>query len=189
VRVKALAAHAEAALKIEHDNNVGRGLSQFELDLHGLHATEAVEALDRRLVLFFCAMFTLASGKHTAVYHMHLDHLALIIACLPACDKMIWLHFECQVLSLSPVQMQKESFGKASRTGLNRCLLRRLLCLGQLQHHSQASKLRVIVGRGNNSSGGEASLPRVVESHLLQRNMNYITGQGIITVYLRGLRH
>ncbi len=102
---------------------------------------------------------------------------------------MIWLHFECQVLSLSPVQMQKESFGKASRTGLNRCLLRRLLCLGQLQHHSQASKLRVIVGRGNNSSGGEASLPRVVESHLLQRNMNYITGQGIITVYLRGLRH
>jgi hypothetical protein len=55
VRVKALAAHAEAALKIEHDNNVGRGLSQFELDLHGLHATEAVEALDRRLVLFFCA--------------------------------------------------------------------------------------------------------------------------------------
>ncbi|DBB05665.1 hypothetical protein WJX77_001842 [Trebouxia sp. C0004] len=112
VRLKALAAHAEAAQKIEHDNNAGRGLSQSELDLHGLHATEAVEALDRRL-----------------------------------------------------------------------------LCLGQLQHHSQASKLRVIVGRGNNSSGGEASLPRVVESHLLQRNMNYIIGQGVITVYLRGLRH
>ncbi|DBA70804.1 TPA: hypothetical protein ACH3X2_011694 [Trebouxia sp. C0005] len=112
VRLKALAAHAEAAQRIEHDNNAGRGLSQFELDLHGLHAVEAVEALDRRL-----------------------------------------------------------------------------LCLGQLQHHSQASKLRVIVGRGNNSSGGEASLPRVVESHLLQRNMNYILGQGVITVYLRGLRH
>ncbi|KAA6429028.1 MAG: hypothetical protein FRX49_01138, partial [Trebouxia sp. A1-2] len=90
VRLKALAAHAEAAQRIEHDNNAGRGLSQFELDLHGLHAVEAVEALDRR---------------------------------------------------------------------------------------------------GNNSSGGEASLPRVVESHLLQRNMNYILGQGVITVYLRGLRH
>lgn len=112
MRLKALAAHAEAAQKIEHDNNAGRGLSQFDLDLHGLHAIEAVEALDRRL-----------------------------------------------------------------------------LSLGQLQHHSQASKLRVIVGRGNNSSGGEASLPRVVESHLLQRNMSYIAGQGIITVYLRGLRH
>ena len=65
----------------------------------------------------------------------------------------------------------------------------RLYTLGQAEHHSQAAKLRVIVGRGNNSSGGEASLPRVVESHLLQRNMNYITGQGVITVYLKGLRH
>ena len=55
MRLKALAAHAEAAQKIEHDNNAGRGLSQFDLDLHGLHAIEAVEALDRRLVLFFCA--------------------------------------------------------------------------------------------------------------------------------------
>ena len=55
MRLKALAAHAEAAQKIEHDNNAGRGLSQFELDLHGLHAIEAVEALDRRSVLFFRA--------------------------------------------------------------------------------------------------------------------------------------
>ena len=69
------------------------------------------------------------------------------------------------------------------------CMFCRLYILGQSQHHSQAAKLRVIVGRGNNSSGGEASLPRVIESHLLQRNMNYITGQGVITVYLRGLRH
>ena len=65
----------------------------------------------------------------------------------------------------------------------------RLSALSQLHHHSQATKLRVIVGRGNNSSGGEASLPRVIESHLLSRNMNYITGLGVITVYLRGQRH
>ncbi|KAL3152557.1 hypothetical protein ABBQ32_001584 [Trebouxia sp. C0010 RCD-2024] len=112
IRLRAQAAHAEAAQNIESANNAGRGLGQNEIDLHGLHALEAVEALDRRL--------------HS---------------------------------------------------------------LGQSQHHSQAAKLRVIVGRGNNSSGGEASLPRVIESHLLQRNMNYITGQGVITVYLRGLRH
>ncbi|KAL3142252.1 hypothetical protein ABBQ38_002594 [Trebouxia sp. C0009 RCD-2024] len=112
IRLRAQAAHAEAAQKIEIANNAGRGLGQNEIDLHGLHALEAVEALDRRLY-----------------------------------------------------------------------------SLGQSQHHSQAAKLRVIVGRGNNSSGGEASLPRVIESHLLQRNMNYITGQGVITVYLRGLRH
>ena len=48
VRGRAQAAHAEAALKIEHANNAHKGLGQNEIDLHGLHAVEAVEALDRR---------------------------------------------------------------------------------------------------------------------------------------------
>ena len=46
--MRAMAAHAEAAKKIEYANNAGRGLGQYELDLHGLHAAEAIEALDRR---------------------------------------------------------------------------------------------------------------------------------------------
>lgn len=54
VRLQALAAHAEAAVQIEHANNAGRGLSQYELDLHGLHATEAVDALDRRSAMPPC---------------------------------------------------------------------------------------------------------------------------------------
>lgn len=48
VRAKAQAAHAEAAAKIEQANNAGRGLDQSQIDLHGLHALEAVAALDRR---------------------------------------------------------------------------------------------------------------------------------------------
>lgn len=48
VRLRAQAGHAEAAQKIEHANNAQRGLGQNEIDLHGLHAVEAVEALDRR---------------------------------------------------------------------------------------------------------------------------------------------
>ena len=48
VRLAAQAAHAEAAHQIEHANNAGRGLGLSELDLHGLHAAEAVAALDRR---------------------------------------------------------------------------------------------------------------------------------------------
>lgn len=48
IRLRAQAAHAEAARNIEGANNVGRGLGQNEIDLHGLHALEAVEALDRR---------------------------------------------------------------------------------------------------------------------------------------------
>lgn len=48
IRLRAQAAHAEAAQNIESANNAGRGLGQTEIDLHGLHAVEAVEALDRR---------------------------------------------------------------------------------------------------------------------------------------------
>lgn len=48
IRARAQAAHAEAAQSIECAHNAGRGLGQNEIDLHGLHAVEAVEALDRR---------------------------------------------------------------------------------------------------------------------------------------------
>ena len=57
-RLKGVAAHAEAAQKIEHANNAGRGLNHTELDLHGLHATEAVEALDRRSVFLSVTQVT-----------------------------------------------------------------------------------------------------------------------------------
>ena len=48
LRQTALQAHAAAAAKIEHLQNDGRELGLLTLDLHGLHATEAVEAVARR---------------------------------------------------------------------------------------------------------------------------------------------
>ena len=48
LRQTALAAHAAAAAKIEHMQNEGREVGLLTLDLHGLHATEAVEAVARR---------------------------------------------------------------------------------------------------------------------------------------------
>ena len=48
LREKALKAHAQAASRIEEANNVGKGHDSWTLDLHGLHGTEAVEAVDRR---------------------------------------------------------------------------------------------------------------------------------------------
>lgn len=48
-------------------------------------------------------------------------------------------------------------------------------------------ELRIIVGRGNNSSGGEASLPRVIESFLLGRHLQFFSGRGFITVQLPAL--
>lgn len=46
-------------------------------------------------------------------------------------------------------------------------------------------ELRVIVGKGLHSSGGEASLPRVVEQWLLQRGYKYVWREGFINVQLR----
>ena len=48
LRQAALKAHAAAAAKIEHMQNDARELGPLTLDLHGLHASEAVEAVARR---------------------------------------------------------------------------------------------------------------------------------------------
>ena len=48
LREKALKAHAQAAARIEETNNAGKGHDSWTLDLHGLHGTEAVAAVDRR---------------------------------------------------------------------------------------------------------------------------------------------
>ena len=83
VRLQALAAHAEAAVEIEHANNAGRGLSQYELDLHGLHATEAVDALDKRSAAppYDCA----CSGQ---------CHKPVSASCVDALAQGRWLRFE-----------------------------------------------------------------------------------------------
>ena len=48
-RAEALASHEEAAARILAANNVSTERGPWELDLHGLHASEAVAALDHRL--------------------------------------------------------------------------------------------------------------------------------------------
>ena len=48
-RLDALAAHEEAAHRILVANNSDARRGAWELDLHGLHATEAVAALDQRM--------------------------------------------------------------------------------------------------------------------------------------------
>ncbi|KAL4436811.1 hypothetical protein ABPG75_003950 [Micractinium tetrahymenae] len=113
LRREVLAAHAEAAERIEEANN--RGNSLLELDLHGLHATEAVAALQRRLHL----LHSLLADPATA-------------AALP---------------------------GRPA--------------------------LRVVVGRGAHSSGGEASIPRVVESHLRGAGLRFSPRLGALDVQLR----
>ena len=48
LRSQALQAHDAAAQRILHSNNEERGLGPLQLDLHGLHAAEAAQALEHR---------------------------------------------------------------------------------------------------------------------------------------------
>lgn len=45
--------------------------------------------------------------------------------------------------------------------------------------------VRVIVGRGRHSAAGEASLPRVVESYLLDEGRKFTAKRGAFEVHLR----
>ncbi|EFJ44740.1 hypothetical protein VOLCADRAFT_95112 [Volvox carteri f. nagariensis] len=105
LRRQAAAAHREAAEQIVAEMNQGRQLSEWELDLHGLHAAEAVEQL-----------MPTATVRQAPV----VDTAAATAKLLAA---------------------------------------RRVL--------------RVIVGKGLHSSRGEASLPRVVESYLIDKGYRY----------------
>ena len=49
----------------------------------------------------------------------------------------------------------------------------------------QAGSLRVITGKGNHSSGGEASLGRVVANHLAGKKMSHTVQGGAIEVHVR----
>lgn len=63
-----------------------------------------------------------------------------------------------------------------------------LLSDDQPLHVRQAAlsqQLRVIVGKGNNSSGGEASLPRAVEQWLADAQYKYVMRPGAIDVKLK----
>jgi hypothetical protein len=48
-RAEALAAHAETAQRILDANNAAPARAPREIDLHGLHASEAIDALQQRL--------------------------------------------------------------------------------------------------------------------------------------------
>lgn len=100
-------AHTAAAAAIQAANNKDKG--PWELDLHGLHVAEAIDAVHARLT-------------------------------------------ECRSLQTS--------------TG-------------------SPHKLRIIVGKGNHSSLGEASLPRVIAGVLSKQSVHFDHIGGIISVSLR----
>jgi hypothetical protein len=95
--------------------------------LHGLHAKEATDALDRRIALL-------------------------------------------QGLLAEPAACAAAAAGAARSHGLRA---------------GQHTQLRVVVGRGKHSSGGEASIPRVIENHLKAAGYRYQHRLGAIDVQIR----
>lgn len=133
---------------------VAPSCSLFQLDLHGLHATEAVAALDRRLEL---------------------------------------LQSVLQDAALQAQPSQRGGRGGAAAAAQQQ--------QGPLRPAGSAAlgvlpaggrwELRVVVGRGAHSSGGEASIPRAVEGRLAALGYRFERRTGALDVQLRraaGLR-
>lgn len=159
---------------------------QWELDLHGLHVSEAIHALQERVQLLQDIAGDLRQQLAVQQYAQHNQQ---------------------QQSQLSPLQQQHKASsmvgttrGQIPAAGISspaaagnkkQAVLTSLLFPdgGVLSWEQQLSamrqELRVIVGKGLHSSGGEASLPRVVEQWLLQHGYRYIWRGGCIGVQLK----
>jgi DNA-nicking Smr family endonuclease len=139
---------------------------QWELDLHGLHVQEALQALQQRLELLQDIVQDLATQPQT-VAAVH----TVVPAAAPAGPEDEVLHLHSR-----PAGSKKH------------VLTQLLLSDDQPLHVRQAAlsqQLRVIVGKGNHSSAGEASLPRAVEQWLADVQYKYVARPGVIDVKLK----
>lgn len=129
---------------------------QWELDLHGLHVGEALTALQERVELLQDLAGDLRKQVYAAQHHQG-------------------------VLGSSTVA------GDTRRAVLTSLFLpdgQGVLSWEQ-QLAAMRQELRVIVGKGSHSRGGEASLPRVVEQWLLQHGFKHTWRGGCIGVQLK----
>ncbi|GLC33282.1 hypothetical protein PLESTB_000351100 [Pleodorina starrii] len=157
LRQRAAEAHREAAERIEAEMNQGRQLSEWELDLHGLHVQEAIEALTKRIAALELVVATAAAAPKAPARQQQ-QRRRLPDGGAPA---------GASATAASPQRQQATDAAAIAKL----LVARRVL--------------RVIVGKGLHSSGGEASLPRVVEGHLLERGYRFTRYAGVIEVQLR----
>lgn len=140
---------------------------QWELDLHGLHVAEALQALHARVELLQEVAQDLKQQVTASA-----NTLAA-----PAVDRQ--------------QPQSQQAIASGAGTSRKQAVLTSLLLPDEqvLSWEQQLAalrqELRVIVGKGLHSSGGEASLPRAVEQWLLQRRYKYIWRGGCIGVQLK----
>jgi hypothetical protein len=130
---------------------------QWKLDLHGLHISEALAALEQRLAQLSAAL-SLKPGTTN-----------------PWQDSR-----GCYNTSNTP-HSKESDIGDISTTARGQQHQQYMGLQGTTQSKKQ-QRLSVIVGRGLHSSEGEGSLPRRVETWLLDHGFRYKSGVGSIEV-------
>lgn len=150
---------------------------QWELDLHGLHVNEALQSLQERMQLLRDIAQDL---RKTAA-------VSAAAGSAPAQASPAAAGGREHVRPAAPLHGAARPAGGSTTQAVLTSLL--LPAGGVLPWEQQLAamrqELRVIVGKGLHSSGGEASLPRVVEQWLLRQGYKYIWREGTISVQLR----
>jgi hypothetical protein len=151
--------------------------SLFELDLHGLHASEAVAALDRRLDLLQGILRDAA---------LQPQDLARAGAGAAGTAKMGG--GRGQAARIACGWNPRGPAGQAAPPEAAGLPMLPAGAAGRSVLPAGAGgrwELRVIVGRGAHSSGGEASIPRAVEARLAALGYQFIMRTGALDVQLR----
>lgn len=157
---------------------VHTGATQWELDLHGLHVSEALQSLQERVQLLRDIAQDLRKTAAAA---------GVAAAPSPAQPPPAAAAPGRRRPHAAPLQgCVRPAGGSTKQAVLTSLLLPDDSVLSwEQQLAAMRQELRVIVGKGLHSSGGEASLPRVVEQWLLRHGYKYIWREGCISVQLR----
>ncbi|GIM11344.1 hypothetical protein Vretimale_14865 [Volvox reticuliferus] len=188
LRQQAAKAHREAAKRIVAEMNEGRQLSEWELDLHGLHAAEAVETLAQRIK-------SLEGGSTRPVATAAGAPAGPATAAATAATGLS----SSGSSTKGQMQQQRTPIGSGGGGGGGSTAAAAAVAVSaeptapaDVAAAAATAKLlasgrvlRVIVGKGLHSSGGEASLPRVVKNFLLDRGYRFTPRAGVIEVQLR----
>ena len=167
----ASAAHEAAAVRIQERVNSKHGLDPWQLDLHGLHAEEVPKKPQPTLHA--------APGMARSVSSLHPQSLLCTMQ-----DCILFSEQLCFCIIDFYARFPGSQFWCMQAVA---AMDRRIAALHSLPlAERKGRRLRIVTGQGLHSSHGEASLPRVVQSHLdllvAQQGLRYSQHLGALEV-------
>ncbi|GAB4821151.1 hypothetical protein N2152v2_008197 [Parachlorella kessleri] len=181
LREASLAAHEQAASRIEAELNADASL--FELDLHGLHAAEAVAALMRRLELLQQVLADATSRRLEEKRGRSRDSSS---GRQPPAPARAAGSAVAAGAAEAAAAAEGGAAGGAGAPPLRPASPAQPSGLSGRVPATGRWELQVVVGRGAHSSGGEATIPRAVEARLAELGYKFERrGAGALDVALR----